>query len=83
VTSLPLLWSVEAARRLRYVSLGFFQYLAPTLQLLLAVFAFGEHFTRAHGVAFSLIGAAALLYAWPGPGASRAKAPPTAVPPEE
>jgi chloramphenicol-sensitive protein RarD len=62
VTALPLLWFANAARRLRYVTVGFFQYLAPTGQLLLAVLVFGERFTAHHAVTFSLIGAAVALY---------------------
>jgi chloramphenicol-sensitive protein RarD len=62
LTTLPLLWFTNAARRLRYVTLGFFQYLAPTGQLLLAVLAFGEPFGRDRAVAFALIGAAVALY---------------------
>jgi len=55
VTALPLLWFGSAARRLRLSTLGLFQYLAPTLALLLAVFAYDEPFTRAHAIAFPLI----------------------------
>jgi len=62
VTVLPLLWFAEGARRLRYSTLGFFQYLAPTGQFLLAVLAYGEAFTRSHAVAFPLIWLAVLLY---------------------
>jgi chloramphenicol-sensitive protein RarD len=62
VTALPLLWFANAARRLRYVTLGFFQYLAPTGQFLLSVLAFGEPFTPAHAVAFPLIWIALVLY---------------------
>jgi chloramphenicol-sensitive protein RarD len=62
VTALPLLWFAHAARRLRYVTVGFFQYLAPTGQFLLAVFAFGERFTTAHAVAFGCIWVAVALY---------------------
>ena len=36
ITSLPLLWFNNAAQRLRLSTLGFFQYLAPSLQLGLA-----------------------------------------------
>jgi chloramphenicol-sensitive protein RarD len=61
-TALPLLWFAHAARRLRYSSLGLFQYIAPTLTLGLAVFLFGEHFTPRHGVTFSLIWGAVGLY---------------------
>ena len=38
------------------------QYLAPTGQFLLAVFAFGEPFTRTHLVSFGLIWIALALY---------------------
>jgi chloramphenicol-sensitive protein RarD len=55
VTALPLLCFASAARRLRLSTLGLFQYLAPTLALLLAVFLYGEPFTRAHAIAFTLI----------------------------
>jgi chloramphenicol-sensitive protein RarD len=62
VTSLPLLWFAVAARRLRFSTLGFFQYIAPTGQFLLAVLAYGEAFSPAHAVAFGLIWAAIALY---------------------
>jgi chloramphenicol-sensitive protein RarD len=62
VTTLPLLWFAIAARRLRFGTLGFFQYLAPTGQFLLAVFAYGETFTVSHAVTFGLIWTAIALY---------------------
>ena len=62
VTALPLLWFASAARRLRLSTLGLFQYLAPTLALLLAVFLYGEPFTQAHAIAFLLIWSALALY---------------------
>jgi chloramphenicol-sensitive protein RarD len=42
--------------------LNFFQYLAPTGQLLLAVLAYGEVFTRAHAVAFGFIWSALAVF---------------------
>ena len=62
VTALPLLWFASAARRLRLSTLGLFQYVAPTLALLVAVFLYDESFTRAHAVAFLLIWSALALY---------------------
>ena len=62
VTALPLLWFASAARRLRLSTLGVFQYLAPTLALLVAVLLYGESFTRAHALAFGLIWSALALY---------------------
>jgi chloramphenicol-sensitive protein RarD len=55
VTALPLVWFGIAVRRLRLATVGFVQYLTPTLQLLLAVFAYGEAFGSAHAAAFGLI----------------------------
>jgi len=51
-TAIPLLLFVGAARRLTLTSLGFFQYLAPTLQFLLAVVAWHEPFGLARLLAF-------------------------------
>ncbi len=42
VTAIPLLLFATAARRMSYTSLGFVQYLAPTIVFLLGVFAYGE-----------------------------------------
>lgn len=62
VTAVPLLWFTEAARRLPLATMGFLQYLAPTGHFLLAVLAFGEPFTWAHGVTFACIWTALLVY---------------------
>jgi chloramphenicol-sensitive protein RarD len=62
VSTTPLLLFTAAARRLRYSSLGMLQFLAPTLQFLLAVFVYGEAFTSAHAIAFGAIWTALLLY---------------------
>ena len=62
VTALPLLWFTHAARRLKLSVLGFFQYLSPSCQFLLAVFAFGEHFGPAHYVTFACIWTAIAIF---------------------
>lgn len=61
-TSMPLLWFNNAAKRLKLATLGFFQYLAPSLSLLLGVFVYGEPFTPVHAVTFGCIWTALLLY---------------------
>lgn len=61
-TSLPLLWFNTAAKRLPLATLGFFQYLAPSLALLLGVLVYGEPFTPTHLVTFGCIWAALALY---------------------
>ncbi len=64
VTATPLILFGQATRRLRLASVGLFQYLVPTTQMLLAVFAFGELFTAHHAVTFGCIWVGLALYAW-------------------
>ena len=61
-STLPLLFFTAAARRLRYSTLGILQFIAPTLQFLLAVLVYGEPFTLPHAIAFGAIWTAAVLY---------------------
>ena len=62
VTAIPLLLFTAAAKRLPYSTLGFLQYIAPSLQFLLAVLAYGEHLTTAHIVCFGLIWTALAIF---------------------
>jgi chloramphenicol-sensitive protein RarD len=62
MTSLPLLWFNNAAKRLRLSTLGFFQYVAPSLQLILGVFLYHEPFTHTHAVTFACIWSALAIY---------------------
>lgn len=62
VTTIPLLLFTGAARRLRYSTLGMLQFIAPTLQFLIAVLIYGEAFTTAHAIAFGSIWLALALY---------------------
>jgi len=62
ITATPLLLFTAAAKRLRYSTLGMLQFLAPTLQFVLAVSFYGEPFTSAHAIAFGAIWAALALY---------------------
>ena len=61
-TSVPLLLFTAGARRLRYSTLGMLQFIAPTMQFLIAVLLYGETFTRWHAVAFGAIWIALGLY---------------------
>ena len=54
-------------------TLGFYQYLSPTIQLLMAVALFGEPFTRMHCISFGLIWAALGLYTWDAIAKARAR----------
>lgn len=62
VTAAPLIAFAAAARRLPFTVLGLFQYLAPTLSLLLAVYAYREPFTRVHAFSFACIWSALALF---------------------
>jgi chloramphenicol-sensitive protein RarD len=62
VTAVPLLLFGLAVRRLRLVTLGFLQYLTPSIQFLLALAVFGEAFAPAQQVSFGCIWAALLLF---------------------
>ena len=62
VTAFPLIWFISAAKLLPLSTLGFFQYLAPTLQLMVGVFVFHEHFTLRDGVAFAFIWTAIAIF---------------------
>lgn len=64
VTATPLLWFTSAARRLRLATLGLLQYIAPSLQFVLAVTVFGQGLTAGHLVAFGCIWTALGLYSW-------------------
>ncbi|MEL7450046.1 MAG: EamA family transporter RarD [Pseudomonadota bacterium] len=61
VTVLPLLMFALAARRLRLTTLGFMQFLAPTMQFGMGVL-YGEVLTSAYVVCFACIWAAVVLF---------------------
>ena len=62
VSTVPLLCFTAAARRLAYSTVGMLQFIAPTLQFLLAVAVYDEPFTTAHAIAFGCIWTALVLY---------------------
>lgn len=63
LTAFPLLCFAAAARRLPLSTIGFLQYVSPTLQFLLAVGLYGEPFDRARAGAFACIWVAVALFA--------------------
>ncbi|MDT9599236.1 EamA family transporter RarD [Sphingosinicella rhizophila] len=74
LTAIPLLLFTAAAKRLRYSTLGFLQYVAPSLQFLLAVLVFGEKLTPAHILCFGAIWTALFIFAFEGLRGARAAA---------
>ncbi|RLB70856.1 MAG: EamA family transporter RarD [Deltaproteobacteria bacterium] len=62
VTAVPLLFFVAAARRLQLATIGFLQYLTPSLHFVLAVIVFAEPFSTTQLVSFLLIWAGLVVY---------------------
>lgn len=62
VTTLPLLCFASAAARLKLSTLGFFQYIGPSIMLLLAVTFYDEHFSLDKAITFGFIWVALLLF---------------------
>jgi chloramphenicol-sensitive protein RarD len=62
ITAIPLLLFAGALARLPLSSLGFLQYVSPSMQFLLAVLVYGEPFNAAQAGAFGLIWLALALF---------------------
>ena len=66
LTAVPLALFAAGARRMRLTTLGFLQYLSPSITLALAVFGFHEVFSRVNAVAFGCVWTALLVVAFEG-----------------
>lgn len=66
ITTLPLLCFTGAATRLKLSTLGFFQYIGPSLMFLLAVLVYGEAFTLDKAITFAFIWGALVVFSFDG-----------------
>lgn len=62
VTAVPLLWFANAARRLDLATVGILQFLAPSMQFLIAVFVYDEPLRDVQLLSFGFIWSALALY---------------------
>lgn len=62
VTTIPLFWFAQGAKRIPFTMVSFIQYVSPSISLLLGVFLYKEPFTWIHLVSFGCIWSALLLY---------------------
>ena len=62
VTAIPLLMFAIAAKRMPYSTLGFIQYLAPTIVFLLGLFVFGQQLRTVQLASFLLIWTAIVIF---------------------
>jgi len=70
ITVIPLLAFTFAAKRLELITLGFLQFIGPTLQFVVGL-AYGETLTTAHMICFGFIWAAVAVFCYDGWKASR------------
>ncbi|MGI8942704.1 MAG: EamA family transporter RarD [Qipengyuania sp.] len=64
ITAVPLLLFAIAARRMPYSTLGFIQFLAPSIVFILGLTVFGEELQPVQAACFACIWAAAALFVW-------------------
>lgn len=64
VTTAPLLCFTAAARRIQYSTLGFFQYIGPSIMFILAVFFYQEPLSNARIITFGFVWSALALFCW-------------------
>lgn len=55
VTAMPLIWFAAAAKRLTLSTVGFMQYIAPSVQFLVAIVLLGEAIDRGRLISFAFI----------------------------
>lgn len=63
-TAIPLLLFAYGVRRLRLTTIGMFQYLAPSIQFLLAITLFGEALNGLRLLSFALIWLSLMVFSW-------------------
>jgi len=76
VTGVPLMLFATAARRMSYSTLGFVQFLAPTLVFMLGLFVFREPLHPAQLASFVMIWAALGVFCWDLLSSRRSSPPP-------
>ena len=63
-TAVPLLLFAYGVRRLRLTTIGMFQYLAPSIQFLVAILLFGEELNPLRLLSFGLIWLSLMVFSW-------------------
>ncbi|MBO0453042.1 MULTISPECIES: EamA family transporter RarD [Enterococcus] len=62
VTAIPLLLFATAVKKLSYITLGFLQYVNPTIMLAMAIFVFHEPYALPQFIAFAFIWLGILIF---------------------
>lgn len=61
-TATPLLWYGTGANRVKLSTMGFLQYISPTISLFIGIFLYGEKFTGTHMISFGFIWIGLVIY---------------------
>ncbi|MDT2754456.1 EamA family transporter RarD [Enterococcus pseudoavium] len=62
VTAIPLLLFATAVKKLSYITIGFLQYINPTIMLIMAIFLFHEPYSLPQFIAFAFIWLGILIF---------------------
>ena len=62
VTAIPLFWFGKAATRIPLSTIGFVQYLSPTLQLIIGLLVYHEAFSPVYFASFALVWTGLIIY---------------------
>lgn len=62
ITAIPLYWFGKSAQVIPLSTMGFIQYICPTLQLLLGIFVYGETFGMEYLICFAFVWAGLIFY---------------------
>lgn len=63
-TATPLLWFAMGAAKVKLSTMGFLQYISPTISLIIGVFVYGEVFTSTHLLSFGFIWIGLVIYSF-------------------
>ncbi|MCR4435679.1 MAG: EamA family transporter RarD [Clostridiales bacterium] len=63
-TAVPLLWFAKGTKRTELSTMGFLQYISPTISLIIGVLIYKEQFTRTHLISFGFIWAALVVFSF-------------------
>jgi chloramphenicol-sensitive protein RarD len=63
-TATPLLWFGMGSNRVKLSTMGFLQYISPTISLVIGIFLYGEKFTGTHLLSFGFIWIGLIIYSF-------------------
>ncbi len=61
-TAIPLIWFARATKMVPLSTIGFTQYVSPTIMFFLGIFVFKEEFTTVHFISFGFIWTGLIIY---------------------